>query len=243
MRRSCWLLRRCSVRWRSRTDSPCTTLAMERQINRFSTTLLPRIRSMVDPASDHRAIATGLPPPRIQWIGSARDGIPKLRALTPTTNIIGLPRLEIAYLRLFNNEHRHVSFVKGAWREFGSVSTLRSAVSMTSKEARRSRRAGLESAVRDDEATARGRTRRRGNAPSFGVSRVDAGPTRVRVRDRYGAYPMRSILCANATWRVAVDRLLDTADIVVLDLSGYTDRQQGPGTSFSVFSTGYPPSG
>jgi hypothetical protein len=38
---------------------------------------------------------------------------------------------------------------------------------------------------------------------------------------------MRSILCANSTWRAAVDRLLDTADLVVLDLSGYTDRRAG----------------
>ena len=35
---------------------------------------------------------------------------------------------------------------------------------------------------------------------------------------------MRSVLCAQATWRAAVDRLLDAADLVVLDLSSYTDQ-------------------
>jgi hypothetical protein len=182
---------------------------------------------MIDPARDHRAVAIGLPPPRIEWIKGARGGMPKLRASSPTTNIIGLPRLEIAYLRLFNNEHRHVSFVKGAWREFGSVSMLRSAVSMTPKEAQRARRVGFEPLFVTSRQQLEAELSAVGIAPCFGVSRVDAGPNRVMVRDRYGAYPMRSILCANSTWRAAVDRLLDTADLVVLDLSGYTDRRAG----------------
>jgi hypothetical protein len=200
---------------------------LEREINRVSAALSTTDPSMVDPATDTRHVATGVPRPRIQWVGGASGAMPKLRALTPTTNILGWPRLEITYLRLFNNQYRHVSFVKGAWREFGSVSMIRSAVSMTSKEAQRSRRTGIESLFVTTRPQLESELAAVGTAPSFGRGRVDAGPTRVSVRDRYGAYPMRSVLCADSTWRAAVDRLLDTADLVVLDLSGFTDRRAG----------------
>ena len=200
---------------------------LERHINRVSAELATTDPSMIDPTTDHRVLAAGLPPPRIAWVAGPRHGMPKLQTLTPTTNVIGLPRLEITYLRLFNNQYRHVSFVKGAWREFGTVSMLRSAVSMTTKEAQRARASGIESLFVTTRPQLESQLAAVGTAPDYGSSRVDAGPTRVRVRDRYGAYPMRSVLCANATWRAAVDRLIEGADLVVLDLSGYTDRRAG----------------
>ena len=200
---------------------------LERQLNRVSASVSTTDPSMVDPTTEHRVVATGLRAPRIQWVGGARRQEPPLRPLTPTTNIIGGPRMEITYLRLFNNEHRHVSFVKGAWREFGSVRMLRSAVSMTEAEARRARRDGMESLFVTTREQLESALAAVGSTPSFRAHIVDAGPTRVRVRDKYGAYPMCSILCANATWRAAVNRLLDTADLVVLDLSGYMPRHAG----------------
>ena len=40
----------------------------ERQINRISASLSTTDPSMIDPVRDHRTVAIGLPPPRIQWI-------------------------------------------------------------------------------------------------------------------------------------------------------------------------------
>jgi len=153
--------------------------------------------------------------------------MPKLRRLTTTTNVIGAPRLEITYLRLFDNNVRQVSFVLGAWREFGTVSMLRSAVSTTLRDVKRCRQRGLQSLFVTTRQQLEAELAAVGNTPRRGTSRIQAGPSRIRVRDRYGAYPMRSVLCAQATWRAAVDRLLDAADLVVLDLSSYTDRREG----------------
>ena len=47
------------------------------------------------------------------------------------------------------------------------------------------------------------------------------------MRDRYGAYPVIGLLCHGRFWKAAVDRLLDQADLVVLDLSGYRSKNQG----------------
>jgi hypothetical protein len=45
--------------------------------------------------------------------------------------------------------------------------------------------------------------------------------------DRYGAYPVRAPLCHGAVWKQALDLLLQRADLVVLDLSGYHSAHQG----------------
>ena len=52
-------------------------------------------------------------------------------------------------------------------------------------------------------------------------------PTTVKVRDKYGCYPMVAVLCHGRFWKAAVDDLLGFVDLVVLDLSGYTDAHAG----------------
>jgi hypothetical protein len=47
------------------------------------------------------------------------------------------------------------------------------------------------------------------------------------VRDRYGSYPVRAVLCHGTFSKHAVDVLLDEMDLVVVDLSGYTERNAG----------------
>ena len=118
---------------------------VEREINRVSLALQSTDPSMTDPPTDQRHFRNDVPPPLVQWVSGSRRGMPKLRRLTTTTNVIGAPRLEITYLRLFDNNVRQVSFVLGTWREFGTVSMLRSAVSTTIRDVKRCRRAAASS--------------------------------------------------------------------------------------------------
>jgi hypothetical protein len=50
----------------------------------------------------------------------------KLRRVSAERNVIGRRPLQIAFLRLFENQPRIRTFVEGAWREFGFISSLRS---------------------------------------------------------------------------------------------------------------------
>jgi hypothetical protein len=51
----------------------------------------------------------------------------------------------------------------------------------------------------------------------------------VEVEDEYGSYPVYAPLCHETFWKVAIDVLLDRADVVVLDLSGYHWDNLGTG--------------
>lgn len=178
--------------------------------------------------ASERAISP--PPLDIKFVKPRRLAkTPKLRPVTPTSNVIGHPPLQIAYLRLFDNQPRARTFLESAWREFGYVHLLRSATSITRTEYKQSRRLGeLEAMfVADDESlvaaleSAPNAPYRRGRLVLRNVA-----PTRVSVRDRYGSYPVRAILCHGAYWRRAVDILLSRVDLVVIDLSGFTERNQ-----------------
>ena len=52
-------------------------------------------------------------------------------------------------------------------------------------------------------------------------------PTKIRVRDKFGAYPARAVLCHGSFWQAAVTRLLAKMDLVALDLSGFTEANAG----------------
>jgi hypothetical protein len=158
--------------------------------------------------------------------------LPKPRPLARVTagrNVVGAPPLAILYLRLFENLPRARTFMEGAWREFGHVAMLRSATSVTPRELRDLERGGagklfVTSSQQLDHELARSARRPLGKGRH--VLR-DVGPSTVRVRDRYGAYPVIGLLCHGRFWKVAVDRLLDQADLVVVDLSGYRSKNQG----------------
>ena len=154
----------------------------------------------------------------------------RLRRVTPQTNIIGRRPLRIAYLRVFENQPRMRTFIEGAWREFGYIYFLRSAWAVTPAELKAARRSGdlaglfvtsrdrlvLELDERPDRPNPKGRYRFR---------RI--GAKTIRVRDRYGSYPVRPVLCHGSYWKAAVDVLLERADLVALDLSGYTQKNAG----------------
>jgi hypothetical protein len=151
------------------------------------------------------------------------------RRVSVDANVCGRPPLRIAYLRLFENRPRTRTFVEGAWREFGRVYFLRSAGSVTPKEFKQLERTGD---VRSMFITSRPQLvaeLERPDRPPLPKGRhafQDVGPATVRVRDRYGCYPMTSLLCHGSFWKEAVDVLLERVDLVALDLSGLRERNQ-----------------
>ena len=172
-----------------------------------------------------------VPPLEVHFIEARK--LPKVRSkqrVTRGRNITGRPPLSIVYLRLFDNQPRIRTFIEGAWREFGYVHLLRSADAVTPSEYRGARRSGDPGGlfVSDRETMLAALARapveplRKGRHK---LQRIAA--TKIRVRDRYGSFPVRAVLCHGAFWREGVDLLLDRADLVVLDLSGFTERNLG----------------
>jgi hypothetical protein len=159
----------------------------------------------------------------------------RLRRVSQEANVIGRRPLHIAYLRVFENQPRTRTFIEGAWREFGYVYFLRSAWAVTPDELRSAKRSGdlpgmfiatpqrmqAELDSRPDQPNPKGRYRFR---------RI--GPKTIRVRDRYGSYPVRPVLCHGTFWKQAVDVLLQRVDVVALDLSGY--RPTNAGTRYEL---------
>ncbi|MFI7131154.1 hypothetical protein ACIBQ1_36090 [Nonomuraea sp. NPDC050153] len=167
-------------------------------------------------------------------------GLPKVSA---TRNLFGRPPLSIAYFRLFENELRMRDFVKGAFRRCGYVHLLRSAASVRHSDLVRMRRAGTlgKLFVNSDQ-----RMRRELDARSFetlprGFRIVrDIGGRGLPVWDFKGGYPMSAYLCHGAYWKRAVDILLDLADLVVIDLSGFQKENLGTGHELQRVIDRYP---
>lgn len=172
------------------------------------------------------------PPLEVRFVKPRKLARPPkpLSRVTEHTNVIGRPPVDIAYLRLFDNQPRARTFLESAWREFGYVHLLRSATSVTRREYKQARRLPSldQMFVHDDEGLAAElRSTPRAPLPPGRTVLPVVAPTRVKVRDRYGSYPIRAILCHGEYWQRAVDVLLAHAGLVVLDLSGFTDRNAG----------------
>ena len=159
----------------------------------------------------------------------------KLQRVSADRNVIGRRPLQIAYLRLFENQPRIRTFVEGAWREFGYVYFLRSAASVTPGELRSARDAGDVSAmfIASRERLLAECRRRSGQVEPKGRARYsNVGHATIRIRDRYGSYPLCPLLCHGGFWKSAVDTLLERVDLVVLDLSGF--RPENAGTRYEL---------
>lgn len=178
-----------------------------------------------------RTRAQVIPPLHIEFRPAKRfDKVRDARRVTRDRNVVGRRPLTIVYLRLFENQSRIRTFLEGAWREFGYVHFLRSADSVSRSEYRAAETSGDVGSlfVSDSESM----IARLGGAPLEPLPKgrhklTGLAPESIRVRDKYGSYPARGLLCHGAFWRRAVDLLLDRADLVVLDLSGLTDRNEG----------------
>lgn len=159
-----------------------------------------------------------------------RKPIERLRRVTRDSNIIGHRPVRIAYLRLFDNQPRMRTFIESAWREFGYVHVLRSATAVTRDEYRTARRTGsiVSLFLTSDEQFERVLAQQPDEPlPKGRHTFKNIAPCRIRVRDRYGSYPVRAMLCHGTYWKRAVDVLLARVDLVVVDLSGFSERNAG----------------
>ena len=84
------------------------------------------------------------PEPLAVRVRRPRENAPPRRrqVVTSRHNVVGRRPLNIAYLRLFENQPRTRTFLQGAVREFGYVHLLRSAASVTPAEYRMLKRSG-----------------------------------------------------------------------------------------------------
>ncbi len=194
--------------------------------------------------SEDRALAPYLtvrpsrPAPRAPVIGPLevgwrRGGLPslsRLRRVTSTANVIGRRPLRIVYLRLFENQPRVRTFLQGGWREFGHVHLLRSANSVTPAELRSLKRAGPTD-VRFIHDAAQLRVMIDPRADRVDERRLlpirNVAPSTIWSYDRFGGYRTRALLCHGLFWKDAIDILLASMDLVVLDLSGLTEANAG----------------
>jgi len=179
-----------------------------------------------------RVAATSIPPLQVNVVKPRRYGRkePKLRPVTLERNVAGYQPLHILYLRLFENQPRMRTFIEGAWREFGYVYMLRSATSVTPGELRRAKRhGGFRSMFIDSDERMWAFCASCGQQPlrKGRYTFTDIGPTTIRVRDKYGSYPARPMLCHGTYWQAAVTSLIARVDLVALDLSGFTEANAG----------------
>ncbi len=172
-----------------------------------------------------------IPPLKVELVKPRRLPRPRrLRRVTAAANVTGDRPLSIAYLRLFENETRTRTFIQGAWREFGYVHFLRSAASVTPAEFRRAKSTGnLRGLFLTSREQFLAELAKSPPAPSARRRQVfrTIAPRTIRVRDRYRSYLPTGHLCHGTIWKPAIDELLRYADLVVLDLSGFTTRNLG----------------
>jgi F0F1-type ATP synthase membrane subunit c/vacuolar-type H+-ATPase subunit K len=204
---------------------------LSRRVIRASNT--PALRNVMPKHETVVAAEQAVSPPPLNVDVRTPRQFPKtptpLRRVSTEANVIGHSPINIVYLRLFDNQPRARTFLESAWREFGYVFLLRSATSVTRREFTRARQLQSldEMFVHDDETF--GATLRLAPTSPMKKGRVvlpDVAPTRVRVRDPHGSYPVRAVLCHGDYWRRAVDILLGQVHLVVLDLSGFTERNE-----------------
>jgi hypothetical protein len=156
--------------------------------------------------------------------------LPRLNRVTVDANVVGRPPMRIAYLRLFENQPRMRTFIQGPWREFGYVVFLRSATAVTPAELRsvtKSRNVASLFIVSPDRMKAEIDRPVDQPQPKGRAKFTNVGGTTIRTRDHYGSYPVRPVLCHGEFWKQAVDMLLERVHLVALDLSGYTNVNEG----------------
>jgi hypothetical protein len=178
-----------------------------------------------DPTSDAVRVA-----PELKLALFEEEKLPALQiaadaAVSAAANIVGVAPPRILYLYNFFSAETAVAKRAGDWRRFGPTYLLSSpgdpaAAHTWSLNIARDVLANL---VPD--------------AASFetrfgGIDDTPLAPGDRRLRKALrvcGAYPQHTFLCADASWKHAVRRLIDHVDVVLVDASGYSAARAGLG--------------
>ena len=149
--------------------------------------------------------------------------------VTAERNVLGRAPWNIAYLRVFDNEQGLTRLLASAWRECGYVHLIRGTTSVRPHELE-AVEAGTPLFINSrDWLIAELGARPMDVLPPGDVEFDTVAAEVVKAHDPYGSYPVCSLLCHDSFWKIAVDVLLERADVVVLDLSGYHWENAGTG--------------
>jgi hypothetical protein len=187
-----------------------------------------RARAGTEQVEQPAARASQIPP--LEIVFPVPHGVAgrELMHVTAERNVFGRKPWNIAYLRLFTNETGLQAFLKGAWRECGYVHFIRDVDSVCGEELEAIDGASLfinsRSRLLADLDRRPSETLSRGTRTFTGLAAND-----VKAEDEYGSYPVYAPLCHASFWKVAIDVLLDRADVVIIDLSGYHWDNLGTG--------------
>jgi hypothetical protein len=152
--------------------------------------------------------------------------------VTSTTNVFAAEPWEIVYLRLFDNDDRLREVLQGPWRACGRVLLMRAATSVSEEEIERARR-GEPMFINSHEWLQR--VLDADGRPLLAPGKhelTEIAATPVRVSDPFGSYAPLGLLVHGSFWQEALEALLDRADVVLLDLSGY--RRENVGTGYEI---------
>lgn len=184
------------------------------------------------------------PDPELTFLRAAKlpRRVGRLRRVTESGNVFGSPPLRILHLWVFDSEGRMVDYLGGTWRELGSVHLLQSLSSLGSRSRGREANRDLDAVVGDDEQEVDAAIEAFRYSPLGGGMNdvASAGMSDIQVLDRYGSYPVNTILCADAAWQYAFQRLLDIADLITMDLAGFSADHLGAGYEIGYLIDNYP---
>jgi hypothetical protein len=148
--------------------------------------------------------------------------------VTATTNMFTAAPWTIVYLRLFDNDARLREVLAGPWTACGRVELMRAATSVSDEEIERAR-SGEPMFINSREWLQRVLDADNDPLPPGTHEYTGVASSHVRVRSPLGSYPPRALLVHGSFWQEALETLLDRADVVLLDLSGYCRENVGTG--------------
>ena len=199
-------------------------------------TIARRVERLSTHGEGARETAAGESPARAAAIPPLVTSLPVLQRpagppqpVTARRNVLGREPWNIAYLRVFDNEQGLTRLLASAWRECGYVHLIRGTTSVRPHELE-ALEAGTPLFINSREWLIAELEARPVDVLPPGDVEFDTVATEiVKAHDPYGSYPVCALLCHDSFWKVAVDVLLERADVVVLDLSGYHWENAGTG--------------
>jgi hypothetical protein len=215
----------------ARSGQPFTTLVQALQARRVAELMRGRGAATAAAAGESAADRSAplvRPPLRLAFLAEEDLPVagPYLARVEAERNVLGLPPVKILYLYNFYAAETLQAKMEGGWRRFGPTFFLASPADVAVAHALSlDMPATVARLLLADEADFDGRFAAALAAPASPAGAPD-------LTDAFhvtGAYPQHAFLCTDANWRHAVDVLIDHADVVLVDASGYSAERAGLG--------------